>query len=353
MIDIIRASSKIISSRLQKNVNIIICKEIYNREISRIYRLQDQQGDSYIVKTLKNQAYQKSFINDYLGLKMNNAYGNHNNLMCPELFGLSDDMKMIVMSEIKGENLQNIIFKGDYSYSKEVNIKKVESLADMHLLHLDHRPRFKEYMKQVGLKTTFKSDEFFKGAFDQLKTNVKKMEIKWSVELNKDLSILNAFFNPEINDLFSFTHGDLADNNIYMSNNNIKFIDFEKCAYRPMFTDLYFNRMTVGYEIPEDVLIELENEYRVKISKSFKEILNDDFYKNQLVCSGAFYTLKFLAKGGFFQYSPFDPYKRKCLKTLRTFSKLSRSTNVLPNLGGLVSKIKAKLERGLGKRVNY
>lgn len=252
----------------------------FNRAVFDIY-------DKFVLKICINQEKEQSFRNEMLFFK------NNSNSHFPKLLIADNSKKLIPYSytieeKIKGQCLFNVWSKLNYQKQRTIVLNLVEILKKIHSVKgeakyspLELIELFDNYLKKCIEKNIFSREEI--AYFDELKKQMK-------------------CYLEDVR--YGFIHGDIHFNNIILSQDGLKLIDFECYTIAPI--DKEFDTVNRMIRNPGSFIMNGESGTRYNpddyamimdcLKEFYPEVCCEKEFENRLIIYDCLNSMKWISK---------------------------------------------------------
>lgn len=244
-------------------------------------------NDKFVLKICINQNEEQGVRNEISFLK------NNSNLYCPNLW-VDDDSKQLIPyvytieEKIKGQSLFNIWGKLNYQEKRGIVLNLAEILKKIHSVKCD--------IKYNPIEIIESFDNYLEKCIE--KNIFSKEEIAYFGELKQ-------YMKSDLEDArYGFIHGDIHFNNIILSQDGLKLIDFECYTVAPIDKEFdIINRMirkpgsfimngeSGFYYDPNDYLIIMD-----LLKEFYPEICCEKEFENRLMIYDCLNSMKWISK---------------------------------------------------------
>ena len=266
-----------------KLCNIEKCSELNNGFNRVVFDLNDE----FVLKICINRNKEQGIKNEISFLK------NNFNSYCPKLLfadSSKQDIPFIytIEEKIKGKNLFNIWDKLNYQEKEIIISELVEILKKIHSVKCEVKHEqseiiasFDKYLKECIEKNIFCKDEI--------------------LYFNELVQYIKYYLKDAI---YGFIHGDIHFNNVILSQDGLKLIDFECYAVAPI--DKEFDSINRMVRNPRSFIINGDsnfnynpNDYSIIMDlfkKFYPEICCQKEFENRLIIYDCLNSLKWISK---------------------------------------------------------
>lgn len=220
----------------------------------------------------------------------------------PQLYGGGlkgkNNIPVIVMEDMgEGKNLRALLSTDDINSVKKVLIESAKRLAKIHSVTIGKKDEFLKTLNAIVKIEQPPQD--LKSIFSEKLTEISDAaEITPYTACYKELDPIVDFLEPS-NAFHGLSHGDLYTVNIYHSNSKsrVYIFDYEFGHLQHVFVDAF--QFRVSYDMwadvsrfPEDIVIDMENAYRMVLGSMYPEVSDDQWFSKRLVEACAYETIQ-------------------------------------------------------------
>lgn len=298
----------------------------------------------------------------------------------PQLYGGGyigkNNIPVIVMEDMgKGQNLRALLSTDDTDSVKNVLIESAKHLAKIHSVTIGKKDEFLRTLNAI-VKIE-KPPQDLKSIYSEKLTEIfDAAKITPYSTCYDELDYIVDFLSPT-NPLLGLTHGDLYTVNIYHSNSKsrVYIFDYEFGHLQHVFVDAFQFRVSYDMwaevsQFPEDIVLDMENAYRMELKSMFSEVADDEWFYKRLIEACAYETIQCIYRffeppktvfsnainnrpAGDYEALRTDPnynhwglpaVRRRVFYRLGLLSKMSEEYDHLKALGATAKKIQEKFK---------
>lgn len=341
---------------------------------NRIWRCRLNAEDSFvpetvIIKQVSPAGYApsnpeswdtKRFFNDWAGAKFLSEIAleeKHG----PEFYGGNIELGFIGLEDMGEESsLVDPLLKGDAASATSALIAYAERLGQMHASSIGAEATYRRIQRDISpawatldLNSSLSATETITKQINDFAEICPRLGVDPGEEAKKELS--SALQKMQAPGAFTaFIHGDPCPDNVFYHAPDLRLIDFEFSCFGHALRDGLYGRLPFptcwcANAIPSEVVLKMENAYRVALAVRCPEALDDRLFSQEATIIAAFWAINSLIWHLDEALKQDDQWgiagtRARILTRIGTFIESSSSYDQLPALREVFSKLLAELQ---------
>jgi tRNA A-37 threonylcarbamoyl transferase component Bud32 len=235
----------------------------------------------------------KRFLGDWAGLQ----FLSDVSIYVPQFYGGDLNLGFIVIEDLGSNHrsLKQPLFEEDFASAKKALLEFACCLGKLQADTIDKLDIYNNTLYSIHPNAVC----FYRGFINlnQLYDTLENFGLLNRQVLEEIESLIARIEKP--GHLLAYIHGDPCPENVFFTNQGIKLIDFEFSQFAHAFTDIVSARMmfpTCSYanRIPLSIITDMENAYRIELSKICPEIQDERIFEKSIVDICAYWLLNTL-----------------------------------------------------------